>query len=154
MTSHAHKGRLLRQLRDDHGVTLIELLVVIAILGLLAAVVTPQVISYLDRAKVSTARSQITNIATALDLFKLDVGRYPTNEEGIGALTDAPTSLDRWNGPYLKKTGTLLDPWGNPFQYRFPGQHGEYDVYSFGPNGPNGGKANGAPDEQPIASWQ
>ncbi len=143
-------ARFTRTARDEAGVTLIELLVVVAIIGMLAAVVTPQVIGYLDRAKVSTAKSQITNIATALDLFKLDVGRYPTTEEGISALVTPPTGLDHWNGPYLRKTGSLADPWGNNFQYKFPGEHGEYDIYSLGPKG----TAGGGTDEKPIASWQ
>lgn len=141
-------GGRLRHLRNEEGLTLVELLVVLAIIGLIAAIATPQVIGYLDRAKVSTAKTQVQHLGTALDLFKLDVGRYPTTEEGLASLLSAPRTTQSWSGPYLKARSVLNDPWGAPYQYRFPGQHGEYDLYSGGPKGASGG-GDGA-----IGNWQ
>lgn len=120
---------------DERGYTLVELLVVLAILGLLAAIATPQVIKYLDHARVSTAKTEIENLSTALDLFKFDVGRYPSTQEGLTALVSAPPGTEAWNGPYIKRNSNLIDPWGHPFHYRAPGQHGEFDIYSGGPEG-------------------
>jgi general secretion pathway protein G len=123
------------QTRREAGFTLIELLVVLAILGLLISVVAPQVIRYLGRAKVSTASYEVKNIGTALDLFMIDVGRYPTQEEGLGALVANP-GIPRWEGPYLKAKGVPVDAWGHPYQYRIPGTDGrDYDLYSLGPDG-------------------
>ena len=134
---------------NEAGYTLMELLVVLAILGLLAAIATPMVLRYLDSAKVSTAKTEISNLEAGLDLFKYDAGRYPTNDEGLQALVAAPTGVTGWNGPYIKKTTGLKDPWGQPYHYRFPGQHGEYDLYSDGPN------KDAAHDSQKpaIANW-
>ena len=118
------------------GFSLVELLVVLVILGLLAALATPQVLKYLGRAKVDTARIEMKNMATALDFFLLDVGRYPTQQEGLQALVTNPAGLAPWHGPYLK-TNTLgppLDPWGHPYQYRVPGQNGDYDLFAIGPD--------------------
>jgi len=131
----------------EAGYTLMELLVVLAILGLLAAIATPMVLRYLDSAKVSTAKTELSNLEGALDLFKYDVGRYPTTQEGLAALTAAPAGADNWNGPYVKKTNAAQDPWGHPYQYRAPGQHGEYDLYSLGPKG------NDDAAKPAIASW-
>jgi general secretion pathway protein G len=124
------------------GFTLVELLVVLAILGLLAAVATPQVLKYLGRAKVDTAQIEIKNLSTGLDLFLIDVGRYPTQQEGLSGLVANPGSLPSWSGPYLKGTVVPLDPWGHPYQYRIPGQHGDYDLFTLGPDG-TGGPAGG-----------
>ena len=135
--------------RRENGYTLVELLVVLAILGLLAAIATPQVIKYLNHARMSTAKTEVENFSSALDLFKLDVGRYPTTQEGLGALVTAPTGVAIWNGPYIKKNSTLTDPWGHPFNYRQPGQHGEFDLYSFGPDAEE--SANGG--KPAIANW-
>src|ERR1700746_2363489 len=96
--------RAARTRRSEGGYTLMELLVVLAILGLLAAIATPMVLHYLDSAKVSTAKTEVSNLAAGLDLFKYDVGRYPTTEEGLEALVSAPQGVDNWNGPYVKKT--------------------------------------------------
>src|SRR6266567_3514808 len=118
------------------GFSLVELLVVLAILGLLAALVTPQVLKYLARAKVDTARIEMKSLSTALDLFLLDVGRYPTQQEGLQALVTNPVGLAPWHGPYLKTNtaGPPLDPWGHPYQYRFPGQNGDYDLFTTAPD--------------------
>ncbi len=124
----------LRKLRYDQGFTLVELLVVLAILGLLALVAVPQVLGYLDNAKVGTAKSSIEGISSALDLYKADMGAYPTTEQGLTALVAAPSGVAGWNGPYIKKPKSLIDPWGHPFQYKFPGDHGEYDIFSLGPS--------------------
>ena len=122
----------------QRGFTLIELLVVLAILGLIAAFVTPQVLNYLARAKVEAAHIQAENIASALDLFKLDVGRYPTQAEGLAALVKKPVGLPSWNGPYLKERNVPLDPWGRPYVYKIPGDHSAYELYSRGPDGDAG----------------
>jgi general secretion pathway protein G len=118
------------------GFTLIELLVVLAILGLLVAVATPQVLKYLAKAKEDTARIEVSNLSTALDLYLVDVGRYPTQQEGLQALIANP-GLNNWHGPYLKAKTVPLDPWGQPYQYRFPGQSGDYDLYTLGSKGGN-----------------
>ena len=133
----------------EDGYTLMELLVVLAILGFLAAIATPAVIHYLDSAKVSTAKTEVSNLSAGLDLFKIDVGRYPTTEEGLGALIAAPPSAENWNGPYIKKTSGIADPWGHPYYYRSPGQHGAFDLYSYGAKG-DGGDAGTKPQ---IANW-
>lgn len=114
------------------GFTLVELLVVLAILGLLVAIASPQVLKYLGRAKSDTAQIEIKNLSAALDLFMIDVGRYPTQQEGLAALITNPGGLPTWRGPYLKATAVPLDPWGHQYQYRFPGQHGDYDLYTLG----------------------
>jgi general secretion pathway protein G len=114
------------------GFTLVELLVVLAILGLLVAIATPQVLKYLGRAKNDTAQIQMRNLSTALDLFLVDVGRYPSQQEGLEALVMNPGGLPTWHGPYLKEKNVPLDPWGHPYQYRFPGQSGEYDLWTLG----------------------
>lgn len=136
--------------RSD-GFTLIELLVVLVILGLLAGVVAPNVIKYLGQAKSDTAKVQIESLDHALEQFYLDVGRYPSNEEGLNALISAPNQSGNWHGPYLKK-GVPNDPWGHPYFYRAPGQisHGPYDLYSLGRDGQEGG--NG--EDADIGNWQ
>lgn len=121
------------------GFTLLELLVVLAILGLLAALVGPRVLAQLSKAKSETAQLQIKNIATSLDMFRLDVGRYPTSEEGLKALVERPGNLERWRGPYLKSKEGLVDPWGQPYHYRIPGRAGEFDVYTLGADNAEGG---------------
>lgn len=117
------------------GFTLIELLVVLAILGLLVAVVTPQVLKYLGKAKADTAKIEIKSMSTALDLFLIDVGRYPTQQEGLEALVTNPGALPSWHGPYLKTASLPLDPWGHPYQYRIPGQNGDYDLFTLNADG-------------------
>lgn len=132
------------------GFTLIELLVVLVILGLMAGIVGPQVIQYLGESKTKTAKLQIEDFGSALDLYVLDVGRYPSSDEGLEALIEAPPGATRWHGPYLKKNYVPKDPWGNDFHYRFPGEHGTYDLYSLGADNRPGGND----ENQDIHSWK
>ena len=126
------------------GFTLIELLVVLVILGLLAGLVGPKVVNYLSRGKTDTTRLQVEQIAAAMDLFLLDVGRYPTEEEGIEALVEEQTDIDNWRGPYLRKKEIPLDPWGKEYHYRYPGQDGDFDLYSLGADDAEGGEGENA----------
>lgn len=132
------------------GFTLIELLVVLVILGLLAGLVGPQVMKYLGSSKTKTARLQIEDLGASLDLYRLEVGRYPTGEEGLRALVKQPDGVKDWNGPYLKKDQVPKDPWGYEYHYRFPGEHGPYDLYSLGADNAEGGEG----ENQDIASWE
>lgn len=132
------------------GFTLIELLVVIAILGFIASLVGPSVMRQFAGAKSETARLQIADFGAALDLFYLDVGRYPTTSEGLSALVRAPSALPAWNGPYLKKSSVPKDPWGQDYQYRSPGEHGAYDLLSLGADQQMGGER----DNADIVSWE
>lgn len=136
--------------RRARGFTLIELLVVLVILGLLAGLVGPQVINYLGGANTKTAQLQIQDFSTALDVFRLDVGRYPTTAEGLQALVVQPAGVDRWNGPYLRKNVIPKDPWGNDYLYRSPGQHGAFDLYSLGADNAEGGEG----ENQDVRSWE
>ena len=129
---------------SEHGFTLLELLVVIVIIGLLAAYVGPKYFSQLGKSEVTIARAQIGALEKALDTYRLDVGRYPTTEEGRAALLAAPASgAAKWNGPYLKKA-VPPDPWGHPFQYRSPGSKGELEIVSLGHDGQPGGSGQDA----------
>lgn len=133
----------------EHGFTLVELLIVLAILGLLAALAVPQLMNSLERAKAETAKVQVEKLGSILDLYRLEVGHYPSDQEGLRALVEAPAGSEQWNGPYLQNREALTDPWGNPYHYRFPGEHGEYDLYSLGADAKDGGEGNNAD----IASW-
>lgn len=135
--------------RRDAGFTLLELLVVLAIMGLLAAIVAPQVLRYLGSSKSQTAKVQIQNINAALELYRLDVGRYPTPDEGLRGLTVATPAAAGWNGPYLQKAQGLVDPWGEPYRYRIPGQRGEADVLTLGSDRAEGGSGEG----KDVGNW-
>jgi general secretion pathway protein G len=135
--------------RSDAGFTLLELLVVLAILGLLAAIIAPQVIKYLGTSRTQTAKVQIQNVVAALELYRLDVGHYPSPQEGLKALVSAPPTANGWNGPYLKRESALVDPWGDPYLYKVPGEHGEVDVFSLGADKQPGGTGEAAD----VGSW-
>lgn len=135
--------------RGQRGLTFIEMMVVLAIIGLLLALVGPQFIGQVGKAEAQAAKQQIALFETALDTFRLDVGRYPTTQEGLQALRDRPFGIDRWDGPYLKKS-IPADPWGNDYMYRSPGQHGSYDLFSYGADGAAGGDGEG----RDILSWE
>jgi general secretion pathway protein G len=137
------------QKHPECGFTLIELLVVLVILGLLAGLVGPQVLRHLGGAKSDTAQLQISELGAGLDLFHLEVGRYPSSSEGLQALVEAPSSASNWHGPYLKKSTLPKDPWGNDYIYEFPGDHGPYDLYSYGADNAEGGEG----DNKDIVSW-
>jgi general secretion pathway protein G len=137
-----------RRGRED-GFTLIELLVVLAILGLLIGLVAPQVMKYLGRARSDAARVQIQNIAGALDLYRLDMRRYPNQQEGLQALVEMPPGTNGWNGPYLQQKKVPLDPWNRPYVYRIPGEHGEYDLYTLGADNAPGGTG----EDQDVTNW-
>ena len=117
------------------GFTLIELLVVLVILGLLAGMVGPNVMKYIGSSKVEVAKAQLEDLSAGLDLFKLDVGRYPSDDEGLQVLVDAGDDVLGWNGPYLRKKRVPLDPWNNDYVYAIPGQGNDYDLISLGADG-------------------
>jgi general secretion pathway protein G len=135
--------------RRLHGFTLLELLVVMVIIGLLAAYVGPRYFSQVGRSEVRSAQAQIATLRTALDTYRLDTGSYPSTEQGLAALTTRPANSVRWNGPYLQRA-VPPDPWGKPYQYRFPGEHGEFDLLSWGKDGQPGGTGDAAD----LTSWQ
>jgi general secretion pathway protein G len=141
--------REMRKRGGEAGFTLLELLVVLAILGLLAAIVGPQVIKYLGSSRSETARVQVRNIASSLQLYRLDVGRYPTKEEGLSALVRQPSGVATWNGPYLPDSSAITDPWGKPYQFDEPGKHGEVDVFSLGSDAAPGGSG----EAKDVGNW-
>jgi general secretion pathway protein G len=134
--------------RNERGFTLIELLVVVIILGLLAALVGPRLLGRVGQSKRAAAKVQIELLGAALDQFRLDVGRYPTTQEGLQALQTSPGNVSGWDGPYLRKE-VPLDPWSNAYQYKSPGDHGEYDLWSNGSDNAPGGEGEAAD----VASW-
>lgn len=134
--------------RRAFGFTLLELLVVLVIIGLLAGIVGPRFFKQLGKSEVKTARAQIDSLQKALDQYRLDAGHYPSTEQGLAALWAKPANESRWAGPYLTKEPPQ-DPWHHDYQYRSPGQHGEYDLYSFGRDGREGG----TDEDADITSW-
>lgn len=136
--------------RSHSGFSLIELLVVLVILGLLGGIVGPRVLKHLGGAKFNTAMLQIEDLSAALDIYMLEVGKYPTTDEGLVALIEAPANSMNWNGPYLRKARVPADPWGNDYQYKSPGDHGEYDLFSYGADNAPGGEQN----DRDVASWE
>ncbi|MFQ5534662.1 MAG: type II secretion system major pseudopilin GspG [Sphingomonadales bacterium] len=137
-----------RRISRNDGFTLIELLIVLVILGLLAGLAAPRIIKYLGSAKSDVARLQIDSLGASLDLFTLDIGRYPATEEGLQALVEAPAGLDGWHGPYTKGTTVPLDPWGNDYVYQYPGENKIYDLRSLGADNSEGGEG----ENQDIAN--
>lgn len=129
--------------RAEHGLTLVELLVVLLILSMIAAFAVPRVISYVGGARRDAAAIQVERLSSILELYALDVGAYPSSEQGLQALIEAPPNTPRWAGPYLRKADSLVDPWGNPYQYR-AGAQSDYDLYSLGADGREGGDGDDA----------
>ncbi|MFQ5937509.1 MAG: type II secretion system major pseudopilin GspG [Acidiferrobacterales bacterium] len=132
------------------GFTLLELLVVLVILALLAGLVGPRVMKHVGESKTKTTRLQIEELGTALDVYRLEIGRYPSTEEGLVALVQKPSVTEAWNGPYLRKRVVPKDPWGNDYRYRSPGQNSGYDLYSFGADNTEGGDG----ENVDVVSWQ
>lgn len=132
-----------RQARPAGGFTLLELLVVVTIIGLLAAYVGPKYFSQLGRSEQGVAKAQVEAFARALDTYRLEVGRYPTSEEGLKALLSKPASAPRWNGPYLQKA-VPDDPWGHAYLYRSPGATSDFEIISYGKDGQPGGTGDAA----------
>ena len=131
------------------GITLIELLVVMVIIALFATLVGQRVFRNVEKARQTTAKAQIGEFESVLDAFRLDVGRYPTSEEGLQSLRVRPGTLERWDGPYLRKD-VPQDPWNHPYIYRCPGQHGDFDLLSYGADGQEGGDGDAAD----VKNWK
>jgi general secretion pathway protein G len=127
----------------EQGFTLVEMLVVITIIGLIMGLIGPRVLNYLSESKVKAAKIQMQSFASALDLYNLDTGRYPSASEGLTALVQ-PTVGVSWNGPYLKGAALPNDPWNHAYLYRVPGEHGPYDIMSLGSDGQEGGSGTAA----------
>lgn len=134
--------------RTSHGFTLLELLVVMVIIGLLAGYVGPKYFSQIGKSEVKSAMAQIDALEKALDTYRLDTGHYPGTEQGLNALMTQPASEPKWQGPYLKKV-IPPDPWGKPYIYKQPGEHGEFDLFSYGKDGQPGGSG----DAVDITNW-
>jgi len=132
------------------GMTLIEILVVLTLIGIVMGIVGGNYLGQGEKAKAKAAKIEIEQIGQTLDLFRLEVGRYPTTQEGLQALITAPTGVTNWNGPYWKKSTLPKDPWTNEYKYASPGQHGAYDLWSYGADGKEGGEGT----DKDITSWQ
>lgn len=138
-----------RQTSRWRGFTLLELMVVLTILALLASIAAPRVTKYLRRAKTQTAHIQVDALAAAVTAFHLDMGRFPSSDEGLKVLIDAPTDRANWDGPYIQKRDSLVDPWGRPYLYKIPGRVAEFDVYTLGSDQREGGQG----DAQDVGNW-
>jgi len=135
--------------RKQQGFTLIELLIVMVILGILAALVGPSMFGKVGKSSQKAAKAQIALFETAMDIYRLDVGKYPTMDQGLEALRVKPDGVEKWDGPYLSKD-VPMDPWGNRYVYESPGEHGDYDIISLGADGDPGGEG----EDTDIVSWE
>ena len=141
-------GHLIR--KKEFGFSLIELLVVLVILSFLGGIVGPRLLKHIGQAKLDTAALQIEDLSAALDVYMLENGQYPTTDQGLDALVEAPDDSNAWNGPYLRKNKVPADPWDNDYQYKSPGEYGDYDLLSYGAdNAPGGDK-----DASDVTNWE
>ncbi len=133
----------------ERGYSLLELLVVLAILGLIIAIAAPRLIGYFEASKAKTAKIQISNLSTAMDLYYLSNSSYPTEAQGLKALVERPEGAPAWDGPYLNRADGIIDPWGRPYLYKQPGVHGKFDISSLGADGKDGGSG----EDADLGSW-
>jgi len=140
---------MMEKKKRREGFTLIELLIVMVILGLLAALVGPRMFGKVGSSKLKAAKAQISLLETALDTYRLDVGKYPTTDQGLEVLRTKPSDVEKWDGPYLPKD-VPMDPWGKPYVYRSPGEHGDFDIISYGADGRQGGEG----EDSDVVSWK
>ena len=133
----------------ESGFTLLELLVVLGIIVMLATVAGPQVLRYMSKARTDTAKAQLSSLTTAVELYALDNGGYPAQQVGLGALMQPPPGASHWRGPYLKRADGLIDPWGRPYQYRYPGQQAQVEIFTLGRDNALGGSG----EDQDVRSW-
>ena len=138
------------ELLKKGGFTLLELLIVMIIIGLLAALIGPKMIGRVGESRQTVAKQQIEGFSSALEMYKLDTTKYPTQEQGLEALVAEPQGTVNWKGPYLKKKFVPKDPWGNNYVYVYPGEHGDYDILSYGADGNTGGDD----EDKDVASWE
>lgn len=138
-----------RPLAGEGGFTLLELLVVLGIIVMLATVAGPQVLRYMGKARTDTAKAQVGALTTALELYALDNGSYPVQQVGLSALMQPPPGATQWRGPYIKRAEGLKDPWGRPYQYRYPGQQAQVEIFSLGRDNAPGGTG----EDQDVTSW-
>lgn len=137
-------------LRAEEGFTLLELLIVMLIIGLLAAFVAPRMIGKVGKSKKTIAKAQIESLCTAIETYRLDTDRYPTQESGLTALISNSADASNWGGPYLSKRQVPKDPWGNEYVYTYPGNSGDYDIVSYGADGQDGGEG----EDADVTSWE
>lgn len=135
--------------RKQRGFTLVELLVVLVILGLIATLAAPRVIKFIAGARSDTAKVQIERLSSTLELYRLEVGRYPSEDENLIALVERPADAERWAGPYLTNNDGIVDPWGRDYIYVYPGEHGDFDLYSLGADGQEGGDG----EDADVRNW-
>lgn len=144
------KDKLLLKIFRSAGFTLLELLIVMIIIGLLAALIGPKMIGRVGESRQTVAKQQVEGFGSALEMYKLDTTKYPTQEQGLEALVSEPQGVNNWKGPYLKKKFIPKDPWGNEYIYTYPGANGDYDIVSYGADGNTGGDD----EDKDVASWE